>query len=328
MILAYFKQHVLSISLFAVFGLICAGIFYLYHLPVEAVFYAFLLCACVGFAVGGIDFYHYRKRLLSLKSLENRIVLSIEELPVAGQALEQEYERLIELVHQDKIQLISQADAARSDMMDYYTMWAHQIKTPIAAMRLLLQTEDTEENAELLAELFKIEQYVEMVLSYLRLDSDSNDLVLKFYPLDPIIRQAIRKYAKSFIRKKIRLEYEGTKMSVLTDEKWLSFVIEQLLSNALKYTNAGKIRITADEVQKQLLITDTGIGIEAEDLPRVFEKGYTGYNGRMDKKSTGIGLYLCQRIIKTLSHTISISSEVGRGTCVTLGLKSLDIRHE
>lgn len=172
--------------------------------------------------------------------------------------------------------------------MDYYTLWTHQIKTPIAAMRLLLQEEETH-TGELEQELFKIEQYADMALQYQRLESLSSDLQLESCSLDGILRQALKKMATPFIRRRISLEFDGTGATVLTDEKWLTFVVEQLLSNALKYTPPGG-RITLYlEADKTLVVEDNGIGIRAEDIPRIFERGFTGFNGRMDKKSTGIG---------------------------------------
>ena len=210
----------------------------------------------------------------------------------------------------------------KTDITDYFTLWAHQIKTPIAAMRLLLQ-QDTEEieqfyerRKECEGELFKIEQYVEMVLQYLRLNSSVNDFVLQEYSLDDIIRQAIHKYAPMFIRKKLALHYNAVDVKVVTDEKWLVFVVEQILSNAIKYTAEGGISIYMEE--GMLVIKDTGIGILAEDLPRVFEKGYTGYNGRSDKKASGIGLYLCKQILQKLGHKVCVESEPGKGTQVKL----------
>ena len=186
-------------------------------------------------------------------------------------------------------------------------------------MRLLLQDADTDEQRALLEQLQSVEQYVEMVLGYLRLESPSSDYVIRNYALDDIVRQAVRKYASQFIRRKLRLEYTPLNVSVITDEKWLLFVIEQVLSNALKYTRSGSVSITL-EAPKTLCIRDTGIGIAPEDLPRVFEKGFTGSNGRTDKRATGIGLYLCRRILEKLGHTIAITSEVGVGTTVRIGL--------
>lgn len=203
------------------------------------------------------------------------------------------------------------------DMTDYYTFWAHQIKTPIAALGLLLQ--EREDSGALEVELLKIEQYVEMVLSYLRLDSSSTDYVLQDCDLDGILRGAVRKLAKMFILKKITLDFQETGKTVLTDGKWLGFVVEQVLSNALKYTpEGGTIRIYGD--RDTVVIADDGIGIRPEDLPRVFEKGFTGYNGRTERKSTGIGLYLSKMVMERLYHGITVTSRPGQGTLVRLDL--------
>ena len=205
-------------------------------------------------------------------------------------------------------------------------MWTHQIKTPIAAMRLLLQEEETPVSREMQGELFQVEQYVQMALQYLRMEKMNTDLVFERQELDSLIHQAVRKYAQLFIRRKISLQYEDVHCEVLTDEKWLEFVLEQILSNALKYTRQGKIKIYMDpQSPKTLVIEDTGIGIAPEDLPRIFERGYTGYNGRADKRSTGIGLYLCKQIMDRLSHTIRIESEMGVGTRVYLGLDTVEL---
>ena len=158
-----------------------------------------------------------------------------------------------------------------------------------------------------------------MVLTYLRLNSESTDYVIREYDLDEIIRPSVRKFAGEFIGRKLSLQYEPLHTSVITDEKWLSFVIGQVLSNALKYTPSGSISITL-EPEKKLCIRDTGLGIAPEDLPRIFENGYTGYNGRMDKKASGIGLYLCRRICTKLGHSITARSEVDVGTAITIDL--------
>lgn len=194
-------------------------------------------------------------------------------------------------------------------------------------MRVLLQQADTRENQELKSELFRIEQYVEMVLYYVRLGEGGSDLVIQEHDLDDIIRKAVRKYAGQFVRKRIRLVYQGTDIRVMTDEKWLSFIIEQILSNAVKYTSRGEVTITVDE-KKRISIADTGIGIAAEDLPRIFEKGYTGYNGRVERKSTGIGLYLCKMAADKLGHKLSAESEPGKGSRFTIDLESYPLRVE
>ena len=327
LVYAYYRYRRGYIGLLLAFLLIFSAVFSLYDLPTEAVLYAGLLCLCLGLLIAVLDYHNFAKKHKQLCELSKSIILSVDGLVQASNLIEQDYQNLIRAVHEEKIKLVSHMDLRFSARMDYYTTWVHQIKTPIAAMQLLLQTEENEQSAELLQELFRIEQYVEMVLQYLRLDSDSTDFMIQKYDLDQLLKQAIRKYAKQFIRKKILLDYQEVKTVILSDEKWLSFVIEQVLSNALKYTNAGKISIFM-VAEETLVITDSGIGIQAEDLPRVFEKGFTGYNGRSDRKSTGIGLYLCKQICAKLGHSIQIESAAGKGTQVKICLHSVDLKVE
>lgn len=173
----------------------------------------------------------------------------------------------------------------------------------------------------------RIEQYVQMVLCYLRLDSDYTDYVIAEYNLDDIIKQAVKKFSTQFIRKKIKLEYTPLNTTVITDEEWLLFVIEQVLSNALKYTPSGSIAISLEK-PKTLCIKDTGIGIAPDDLPRIFQKGYTGYNGRGDKKASGIGLYLCRRICNNLGYSISANSSLEGGTAIYINLNQIKLEKE
>lgn len=323
---SYIRRHRLGLILFLVFGIIFASVFYLYQLPVEAVGYALGLCLILGIIVLVIDAGSYRQRVQDLQGQQEAVRNGIEKLPRPQDSLEEAYQELLYQVQQERQEQTTALMKEKTDITDYFTLWAHQIKTPIAAMRLLFQQEmETEEQfyeqkKECEGELFKIEQYVEMVLQYLRLNSSVNDFVLKEYSLDDMIRQAVRKYAPMFIRKKIALDYKGVEAKVVTDEKWLVFVIEQILSNAIKYTAEGEISIYMGS--NCLVIEDTGIGILAEDLPRIFEKGYTGYNGRSDKKASGIGLYLCREILEKLGHKVYVESEPGKGTKVKLVLQN------
>jgi len=322
----YLKRKTVNIFIMLVSFGIFMLVFLLYFLPFEALFYAALLAFFFILTAGIIDFISFYRKHTVLTRLKGSITVSDFIFPATRDLIEKDYQELIKIIDKDRMDIINRKDKAYMDMLEYYTIWAHQIKTPIAAMRLILQSEQSGTNRELLEQLFRVEQYVEMVLQYLRSENMSSDLMIKRYSLDHIVRQAIRKYSKSFIYKKIKLNYKSLNCQVLTDEKWLTFVIEQILSNALKYTNKGEISIYMDdELSDTLVIEDTGIGIEPEDLPRVFEKGFTGYTGRMDKKSTGIGLYLCKRILSKLSHTINIESTPGKGTKVKIGFPAADI---
>ena len=284
--------------------LIYSLVLLLYQIPPEAAGYGILLVFIAEFVwlLSGFGRFRKKQKLLRQLAGERAKDFYLRDLPESEDPKEEAYQDLIESLLKEKNRKEAEAAEKLRDMEEYYTLWVHQIKTPIAAMSLLLQEEDTPENGELSMELFRIEQYVEMVLQYLRLDSPDHDLAFRSVDVDDCVRQAVRKYARSFIRKKIALD----------------FVLEQLLSNALKYTKKGTIRIYGGN--GFLYIEDTGIGIAPEDLPRIFEKGYTGYNGRRDKKSTGIGLYLCQEILKRLAHGITITSTLGEGTKVTLDL--------
>ncbi|WP_312810704.1 sensor histidine kinase [Sedimentibacter sp.] len=322
----YFAGKTVAIISAVIFVTVFIIIFSLYSLPVEPVLYAMLLAVMFILIVVLLDFIRFYKKHKELLRLKNNVTEVNIKINDSLNLIEKDYQDLIKIIHDNSVENINEKNKSYTDMMDYYTVWSHQIKTPISAMRLILQSEKSEINNELLEQLFKVEQYVEMALQYIRLDSLNSDLLFKKYSLDDIVKQAIRKYSKLFIRKKIVLVYDELNHTVLTDEKWVLFVVEQILSNALKYTHHGEIRIYMDpKLSDTLVIEDTGIGIEQEDLPRVFEKGFTGYNGREDKKSTGIGLYLCKQILNKLSHTITIESDTKKGTKVKIGLDVLDI---
>lgn len=298
----------------------------LYQVPWAALAYAGAECAGIGLVILILDYLTYRRRCLHLDAMRREISIGVEHLPKPWDGISEAYDGLLRELFTEKNRIETHWRTSHTDMMEYYTAWVHQIKTPIAAMRLTLEGRDDKETLALSTDLSRIEQYVEMVLCYLRLDAGTTDYCFAACDLDDILRQAIRRFANFFIGKKIRLIYEPVHYKVLTDEKWLLFVIEQVLSNALKYTKEGHISIELkDEV---LMIRDTGIGIAAEDLPRIFEKGYTGYNGRRDKKASGIGLYLCRRILANLGHHIWANSVLGEGTVVCINLHRDIIEHE
>ena len=310
-----------------IFSTIFTGIiFFLYQLSPEPVLYVALLWLLAGLTACMTGFSNYRKKLQQLTLVATAPDINLSRMDTPSDQIESLQQDIMHRLNQMRMNVETAGQKSLEEMTDYYTMWAHQIKTPIAAMRLLLQEEDTPLSREMQSELFQTEQYVQMALQYLRMEKMTSDLVFARYDLDALIRQAVRKYAPLFIRRKIILSYEPVHCEVLTDEKWLVFVLEQILSNALKYTKSGSIHIyLSPDAPKTLVIEDTGIGIAPEDLPRIFEKGYTGCNGRADKRSTGIGLYLCRQIMEKLSHTIRIESEMGVGTKVYLGLDTVSL---
>lgn len=313
----YLRSHRLGIGLFFLFAGIFALSFVLYRLPFAAVLYPTLLCLFFGGIVLFLSGLRERKKHRMLQRTGEMTAAMIAALPPCETPAEADYQKIIAALCAECAAL-EQRDAAEfADMVDYYTVWVHQIKTPIAAMRLMLQNEPEATRRRLTNELLRIEQYVDMVLAYLRLDAEETDYVFRTCTLDAVLCDAIRKFAGEFIDRKLQLSYTPIEKTVVTDEKWLGFVLEQLLSNALKYTRAGGVRIYMG-APDTLCIADTGIGIDAADLPRVFEKGYTGCNGRKDKRASGLGLYLCRRICKNLAIDIAVTSVLNEGTTVSL----------
>ena len=330
---AYLKEHTryafaYGLGILILFSL--AGL-YEYDRAVRNMSYGLIIIAFFAVVYGIYDFIRYKKKCLELMDTALAVGERDYHLPDAGCLPEHIYQKMVHEEARERRRVVSEYDEKRGDMADYYTMWIHQIKTPIAAMRLLL--EDRADGTGLLAgqqaaeELFKIEQYAEMALCYARLDSLSSDLLFKKYNVYGILKQAVKKYAVLFIGSGLSFSMEEFAVQAVTDEKWLAFVLEQILSNAIKYTKKGGISIygadcAGDRMEGEvsyLVIEDSGIGIRKEDLPRIFERGFTGCNGRLEKRSTGIGLYLSRQILDRLSHTIRVESEVGKGTKVILG---------
>lgn len=318
----------------------CIHLLYMYLIGArkQDVVYAAVLDAMIIIITVLAGFLGYSSKVKALSNALERPVEEQAQLPEATDDVEMLYHRLLENQSIARSESESSAAIRQSQMRDYYSMWVHQIKTPISAMKLLLEAEredlgqlicDDEQSQCLLSdnmdsfedELFRIEEYVSMALQYQRVSSTENDFVLEKVSVDGVIRDTIKKYAKIMIRRHIGMNYSGTVQEVYTDGKWLAFILEQLLSNAIKYTPQGFVKIETAEEKDRFFITikDTGIGIKAEDLPRVFEKGYTGYNGHADKKATGIGLYLCRQMADKLGHTIRMESEIGKGTKVWIG---------
>ena len=313
---SYLKKNIKVYILFVVFIAIFFIMFYLYNLPLEALIYTGSFCFLASVIASFSDFVNYRESYKKLKFLEKNILNDLEDLPKSLDIRIDYYHKIIEKLYEELEKLTQENRQKNTDMVDYYSMWVHQIKTPIAAMNFLLDNEEVDQKI-LQQELFKIERYVEMVLTYIRLDSISSDYVITKINLDEVVKDSVKKYATIFINKKIKLNYVSHETMVISDKKWLSFAFEQILGNSVKYSRADG-EITIKTYENRLVIEDKGIGIKEEDLPRIFEKGFTGFNGRYEKKSSGLGLYLCKKTLDKLGHHIEISSKVGEGTRIEI----------
>ena len=233
----------------------------------------------------------------------------------------------IETLKNDRKGLKLQEQIKRNDLLDYYTLWVHQIKTPIAASKLLVEDlqEQTLKN-QLEQELFKIDSYTNLVLQYLRLESFHDDLVVKRENIEDLVKDIVKKYALFFIQQGLRLDLHDLNHTIITDKKWFVVILEQVLSNSLKYTSQGGIEIFFKE--DTLYIKDTGLGIQDADLLRVFERGFSGYNGRLTHQSSGLGLYLSKKIADELGHELHLQSVVGEGTTVMITFKEKKLLFE
>ncbi|MBU5668563.1 sensor histidine kinase [Peptoniphilus sp. MSJ-1] len=239
-----------------------------------------------------------------------------EDLPNADSKLVDEIKRLNKKI----IDFKNLEKTNNYKIKDYLTVWTHQIKSPIFALRLLLK-QDEINISECNKKIFEIEEYISNILGYVRLNSNSTDYVFDKISLDEIIRDVIRKYSIQFIGKNNSVEFKETNKLILTDAKWFSFLLEQIISNSCKYTENGEISIYIED--DELVIEDSGIGIIKEDIPRIFDQGYTGYNGRLMKKSTGLGLNLAKEIGKSLRLNLRCESEVNKFTKIYIDLKNV-----
>lgn len=365
---AYFLENIRWLAVILFIALVMTATMLLNKIPFYEIGYGMLLCGFVAVVALLVGYGRHRESFRLLEQMQENIVAAPGEMKAPEYMYERQYQACISLVMQEKDRLQKEMTNRQQELSEYYSMWVHQIKTPIAALKLLIDEEMQEEMSACLDaddmekndmrvtnvrqkqnELFRIEQYVDMALQYTRLGAQTNDFVFERVLLDEVIKPSIHKYARLFIQKQLRLTYVPQDITAVTDKKWLGFVVDQLLSNAVKYTREGGITIevftsiqqqtennyevqtkeehrhwyeqksdTGEDANKvnivHIIIEDTGIGIRADDLPRVCEMGYTGYNGHADKYSTGIGLYLCKAILDKLGHQFVITSEQGRGT--------------
>lgn len=346
--IAYIKENIRWLAVILCIALTAAATMLLNEIPFFEIVYGLMLCLFLTAVAIAVGYSRHYNSFRQLEQMQKNITVIPDDMKNPEYMYERQYQNCITILAEENKNIRNEMRNRQQDMAEYYSMWVHQIKTPIAALKLLidenisayLESDNIEENDICVTnerqkqnELFRIEQYVDMALQYMRLGSGTNDFVIESVLLDEVIKCSIHKYAKQFIHKKLRLTYEPQDIVAVTDKKWLGFVIDQLLSNSIKYTKHGGITIKVERIAAALeesadnvaviIIEDTGIGISAEDLPRICEKGYTGYNGHADKYSTGIGLYLCKAILDKLGHQLNITSEIGKGTRVEITYKTV-----
>lgn len=323
----YLKDRFRIVLLGSIFLVLACLLFMLYQIPLEVVLYLHILYLLWLLLIFPFDFLYYQKRKHHLEIVQKHFeVMEDLQLP-QKRGYERAYKAVIESITDFFARRDQTYQQWQQQQKEYNTLWIHQIKLPIAAMKLQLETEVNPDAQKLKSELMRIDQYANMVLAYSRLHSGSTDYLFEKYDIDLLIKKALRHFSSEFIAKKLSLDFKPTHLELITDEKWLTFVFEQLLSNALKYTTKGTISIYSPG-SMCLVIEDTGSGIAKSDLPRLCELGYTGLNGHQQRQSSGIGLYLCKEILTRLSCQLTIESQENVGTRVILRFEQKSLRVE
>ncbi|ETP69765.1 hypothetical protein G159_05405 [Planococcus glaciei CHR43] len=310
-------------GMMVIFGLV----YLLGRLPLDFFLYSMEVSFFLFGIYVAIQYIQYARRYEKVRRLQTTNSATLQELSESPDPFDRLYIEKLALVMRDQREAETAYADRQTNQLDYFTLWLHQIKTPISAISLLNQSSSGKEARQISQELLRLEDYTHMALNYVKLEEPGAELDLSQVDLDGVIKKALKKYSILFIYNGIKLEYEPLQMTVLSDEKWLQNLLEQVISNSLKYTPNGKISIYKDSVKEgRLVIEDTGIGIRPEDLPKIFNKGYSGFNGRLYEKSTGLGLFLSRKICERLGYKLDIQSELGKGTKVLIDLSREELR--
>ncbi len=315
---SYIKDRLRILALHVIFTAIFLIVFLMFKLSIDAFITAFALTLLVEIFFASADFMHYMsiyKAVNEAKSNENlRPSIQLQ----ASSELEELTQSLIAMQALKIKELENINKDISNKHKEHFARWSHQIKTPIFALNLLLDKENSSNKYLMKSKLIEIENYTNTALSFVRLESDTNDISIERFSVNSILRDVVRKFKLFFIEKNLYLDISDDDIVVLSDKKWLGFIVEQVLLNSIKYTEKGGINIRINENEKEIIISDTGIGILAEDIDRIFEEGYTGYNGREHKKSSGIGLSLVKKACDMLMIDVSATSKIGEGTSIRL----------
>lgn len=317
-LLNYLKDKRIYLICNALITIVFLLVYWLYKIDIEILVYALIISLIIIFSMFFIDYRIYLGHIKQIEYFKNNyLVESIYNLEERDY-ISEKYKHVISKMKSSIAEIEDGFENEFKEQEEFFMMWTHQVKLPISAIKLLIETEDDIDKKMIRSQLNRIDQYTNMIMAYVRLNSESSDFVFEEVNLDNVIKNCIKKFKIEFIHKKIKMEFHPTEQSIISDKKWLEFAIEQILSNSLKYTDEGLISIYYED--NKLYIVDTGCGISEADLPRIFQKGYTGYNGRITNKSSGLGLYLVKSILDKLDHDIIIESKVNHGTKVVIDM--------
>lgn len=323
MIKGFFKENGLNISINFLFFMIIFGVFMYLRIPLVIILLTWFIWFLPLLAYMVLNYIKWSRYINDirrvLEELDKKYLLpEVIDEPnfLLGEEINDVLRELSKSMHEN----VKHYRTEQEEYREYIEMWIHEIKTPIASSRLVIENNYNDVTRKIDYQIDRIDNFIEQVLYYTRSDEVSKDYIIKELELDSIVKKVVKKNYRDFISKKIKLEIEEIKETIYSDSKWVEFIVNQILVNSVKYTKEkeGVIKISANSQGNSvvLIIEDNGVGIIERDLDRIFEKGFTGENGRRFGKSTGIGLYLCKRLCDKLGLGLKLESKLNKGTKV------------
>lgn len=310
MMIKYIKQFGIWYLILVLYVLLYLLTFRLYQLPMMYLLMASLFNLLLIFPFG---VWHYLKFVRQMTLVEH--FRDIREIAELSSPLDKVYQKqLSKLIEETSTELFHVQNRMKGQQ-DLVKMWSHQMKVPLSALSLMAQTEELDRK-ELRKQLLRLEHYLETLLTYLKFSNQKDDYRFEFLSAESLVKSIIKKYSLFFINKGLSVTVQGDWL-LKSDKKWFSFALNQIIDNAIKYSNKGGT-ITIAMSETGIKISDQGMGILPEDLPRLFEEGFTGYNGHEHQKASGFGLYMTKQVLDQLNMTIEITSQIGKGTDVLI----------
>lgn len=322
----YLKDKIYFIILFLILFFLLNLLLYIYEVPHALLIATSIMLLLFGMFTLLIEFFRKKKfydDLINITEKLDKKYLVIEMLRTPNfQEGEILYETLYE-INKSMIENVKNYAISIDDFKWYIEMWIHEVKIPLSSLTLMIHNNKYKISKKVTEQIKRIDDYVEQVLFYVRAENAEKDYLIKSVELNKIISKLALRNKDYLLENNIDFIVKDTKLEVLTDSKWLEFILDQIINNSIKYKRLDKnayIKITAldNQMETKLCILDNGIGIDPSDLPRVFEKTYTGKNGRIKSKSTGMGLYIAKSLCDKLGHKITVESSVDEYTKVTI----------
>lgn len=317
----YFKDRINAILIYILALIIVLVINKLYWISNDGVIYSAILTTVIIILIGVYDYLRYNYNINVLKKCLDDLTLDINTKKTNN--MDKYYEELILGLKKEINEINNKHYLEKNELYEDYIIWIHQIKTPIASLFMMCDEVEGELGADLTHEVFRVDRYTDMALNNIRLQSISTDLEIGRYNISDLVKEVLKDYSIQFNYKKNKLILKDIDKVILTDKKWFMFIFEQILSNAIKYTNNGEITIGIEK--NYLIVEDTGIGIKPEDVKKLFSRGFTGFTGRENRKATGLGLYMSKKIGDSLGHSLFVKSEMGKGTKVYICVSNCEL---